>query len=480
MKELKKEDRSRENEILLKLSKTLISVSPASRRKGLSIISKYISKNNESISKLQIIKLWKGLYYCMWLSDKVLIQREVAIGISNLQKKFTCINSWLSFIEEFYIMMRFRWDSIDHYRMDKFAFLQRTMISESLDLIKNKDFENSYIEGFFSVLIGTLFVEDFKSNILDVNKIGDSWDFQNGDLINCNKPAVNQFTGIGISLIFCKQFSQEYTYLIYELYKSKRNNDSILLLFKNYSNFVVKLLTSNINHQTLNDYIKNYLIFGLFNTESLLIDIFKDIEELNIEESELNIINDFIKGIVIEQMKIIQSEISEISKCRCPSINQVKRNRLYNVLEKVEEFLENNKKEEFNRNLPKISKNKMRNIKYKQECDHNNQTKKVRFDMSKNTRMLLPDSISTSKALVKMFDKKKLKNNNEINCILFRSTSDGDLLESWNSNKITSEGSNNFDRLDNIEIISAEKALSKPSNTNNSPSKGILRKSENL
>ncbi|KAK6589748.1 RRp1-like protein [Cryptosporidium xiaoi] len=480
MKKQKKGDQYRENEILLKLSKTLISVSPSSRKKGLDIISRYISRNNESISRLQIIKLWKGLYYSMWLSDKVLIQREVALSISNLQTKFTSIDSWLSFIREFYLMMRFRWDNIDHYRMDKFSFLQRTMLSKSLELIKNKGFENSYNNGFFNVLFESLFVEDIEVNETDLNEIDHSGHFQNEDSVNCDKSNVNQFTGIGVSLIFCKQFPQEYVYLIYELHNSKKNDNSIFLFLKNYSKFVTRLLISNINHQTLNDYIKNQLIFSLFNSESLLANVLKDIEDLNIEEDEMNIVNDFIKSMIIEQMKIIKCEISELSKSRCTLINQVKRNRLYTVLEKVEEFLEDNK-EELNVNLPKTSKNKMRNIKFKQEIEHNHQTKKVRFDMSKNTRMLLPDSISTSKALVRIFDKKcNSKSSNELNCILFRSTDNDDSLSNGNSSNFApKELTNNFDKLNNIEIISAEKALSKPSNFNSSPLKGILKRSTN-
>ena len=123
------------NVLLIRLGKTMTSIHPNSRRRGLQIIERFILKHRSSLNSLQMIKLWKGLYYCLWLADKVPIQREIAINISKFQRLFTSVELWNSFIYEFYNMLTQRWDIIDRLRMDKFMFLQRVMIAESLDII---------------------------------------------------------------------------------------------------------------------------------------------------------------------------------------------------------------------------------------------------------------------------------------------------------------------------------------------------------
>lgn len=42
------------------------------------LFTKYIDRNNlfflEGFGEVDLLKIWKGLFYCMWMSDKPLIQ----------------------------------------------------------------------------------------------------------------------------------------------------------------------------------------------------------------------------------------------------------------------------------------------------------------------------------------------------------------------------------------------------------------------
>ncbi|KAH8583196.1 NNP-1 Nop52 [Cryptosporidium sp. chipmunk genotype I] len=482
-----------ENELLIRLSKTLTSVSPANRKKGLDIITRYISKHNNSMTRLQMLKIWKGLYYSMWLSDKVLIQREIAVSISRLQKRFDVKENLFSFIEEFYLMMRFRWDGMDHYRMDKFVFLQRTMLAESLDILSKKNFDPEFAKGLFSVYRNCLFVEDTANE----NSMGKKRKFSmvyrqidnDNETDSSNNLFLGRSTGIGISLIFCKQFPQEFVYLLYEQYKLIKENSSnknllneyISTFFTEYSEFIISIIKSCTAHSTLTENIYSQLILKLFDFDLLLDQVICDIEDLNIDQEERNLISSFLSENIVSFMSILHSSLLNISKSNDNSITQSKRNNIYSTLEKIGVFLKNNLIS--SNNLPKVSKNKKRistnklgNVSY--EINHEDKEKRVRFDMSKNVRMLLPDSISTSRALLKIFDKKNdMKGNNEINCILFRPSSNSDLQ---NDDPGISESDSyknyNLNSLKNIEIVSAEKALSKPSESNSSPSKSILKR----
>lgn len=46
-------------------------------------LSEYL-KATEDMSELEYLKLWKGLFYCFWMSDKPLIQQELAEKLSKL------------------------------------------------------------------------------------------------------------------------------------------------------------------------------------------------------------------------------------------------------------------------------------------------------------------------------------------------------------------------------------------------------------
>ncbi|KAJ1610240.1 RRp1-like protein [Cryptosporidium canis] len=476
-----------ENELLVRLSKTLTSVSSASRKKGLDIITRYISKHSNSITRLQIIKIWKGLYYSMWLSDKVLIQREMAVNISQLQRKFEINECLLSFIEEFYLMMRFRWDGLDHYRMDKFTFLQRTMLAESLDILAKKNFDSEFACGLFDVYCRSLFTDSVDNDKFMSKKrkylFMDNSTESGNEMDSSNMLSISKLTGIGVPLIFCKQFPQEFVYVLYEQFKlqgdklsnSNFTKEHITSLFNSYSVFITNIIESCSSHSTLVECIYSQLILKLLDYDILLDQVLSDIEDLSIDQEERNIISEFLSENIVNLMLILQSSLKTLSKLNSDSISQNKRNNIYLTLDKIDLFLKNSS---FN-SLPKVSKNK-KSIASKEtiKCTGGKEDmeKKVRFDMSKNVRMLLPDSISTSKALVKIFDKKrKLKDNNQLNCILFRSSSNSEYNNTSISSEPDSIQNGGMESLKNIEIVSAEEALSKPTVPNSSPSKSILK-----
>lgn len=491
-----KGDSKNENELLMRLSRTLTSVSATSRKKGLDIITRYISKHNNSMTRLQMLKIWKGLYYSMWLSDKVLIQREIAINISQLQRRFELKEYLFLFIEEFYLMMRFRWDGMDHYRMDKFTFLQRTMLAESLDILSKKNFDSEFTKGLFGIYRSCLFtdnVEDEKSInrkrkfLMIDNKIDGG-----NEVDSSNELYAGKSTGIGISLIFCKQFPQEFVYLLYEQYKLVNENSSnsslfnecILSFFNEYSEFITSIIKSCTNHPTLTENIYSQLILKLFDFDLLFDQVICDIDNLSIDQEERNLISSFLLENIVGLMSILQSNLLNFSKSNETSITQSKRSYLYSTLEKISIFLKNkssNKLPKVSKNKKKTSLNKLGNVNHETNYEEDKE-KRVRFDMSKNVRMLLPDSISTSRALVKIFNKKNdVKGSNELNCILFRSSPESDFqnTDQVATSETDSYNSYNLGSLKNIEIVSAEKALSKPSESNSSPSKSILKRKEN-
>ncbi|XP_023213614.1 ribosomal RNA processing protein 1 homolog A-like [Centruroides sculpturatus] len=72
-----------------------------------------------------MMKLWKGLFYCMWMSDKPLIQETLADSMSKLIHRFSRIEYTYMFIECFFETMSREWFGLDKFRLEKFMMVRQ-------------------------------------------------------------------------------------------------------------------------------------------------------------------------------------------------------------------------------------------------------------------------------------------------------------------------------------------------------------------
>ncbi|XP_068686639.1 ribosomal RNA processing protein 1 homolog B-like [Montipora foliosa] len=93
-------------------------------------------KDGQGFSDVDLLKIWKGLFYCMWMSDKPLIQEELALNISQLILSFRNENSAVLFIRAFFRTMQREWHGIDQLRLDKFYMLIRFFLKETFNFLK--------------------------------------------------------------------------------------------------------------------------------------------------------------------------------------------------------------------------------------------------------------------------------------------------------------------------------------------------------
>lgn len=88
-----------------------------------------VSRINLAFSEDELMKLWKGLFYCMWMSDKPLIQEDLAETISELVHSVIDRKTGLKFITVALKTMANHWSGIDTWRMDKFLMVSFFLIS---------------------------------------------------------------------------------------------------------------------------------------------------------------------------------------------------------------------------------------------------------------------------------------------------------------------------------------------------------------
>nr|XP_014030050.1 unnamed protein product [Salmo salar] len=126
------------------------------RTKAIRKLRKYISVRSQKIQGGfegdELLKLWKGLFYCLWMQDKPLLQEELSNQISGLMHSFQNIQSQFMFLETFLQTIKREWTGIDRLRMDKFFQLVRFVFRNTFEMMKRKEWETSVVTRFLELL----------------------------------------------------------------------------------------------------------------------------------------------------------------------------------------------------------------------------------------------------------------------------------------------------------------------------------------
>ncbi|NP_001015923.1 ribosomal RNA processing protein 1 homolog A [Xenopus tropicalis] len=100
----------------------------------------------------EFIKIWKGLFYCMWMQDKPLLQEALAQSMSQLVHTLHTQESQNLFLRTFWQTLSREWNGIDRLRLDKFYTLMRMVLRESVELLKKAEWEESSVQEFLALL----------------------------------------------------------------------------------------------------------------------------------------------------------------------------------------------------------------------------------------------------------------------------------------------------------------------------------------
>ncbi|CAH1798106.1 unnamed protein product [Owenia fusiformis] len=99
----------------------------------------------------QLVKIWKGLHYCMWMADKPLIQEDLADSLASLMHAFKTHDGAIQYIDIFIQTICREWFGIDRLRLDKFMMLMRRTFRQSLQLLKAGKWKKPQIESLLEV-----------------------------------------------------------------------------------------------------------------------------------------------------------------------------------------------------------------------------------------------------------------------------------------------------------------------------------------
>ncbi|GFH26930.1 uncharacterized protein HaLaN_25164, partial [Haematococcus lacustris] len=106
-----------------------------------------------------MLKLWKGLFFCFWHSDKAPVQMELAERLAAVMQKLSAEVAYLYF-SCFITTMRREWFSLDRQRLDKFLMLTRKIVNHMLRHLASQTWQSGLVQKYMDFLKAGLLLPD--------------------------------------------------------------------------------------------------------------------------------------------------------------------------------------------------------------------------------------------------------------------------------------------------------------------------------
>ncbi|TFK36985.1 nucleolar protein,Nop52-domain-containing protein [Crucibulum laeve] len=136
------------------LGKYLASTDKKTRDKAIKNLSLFFSDSSQNaITKADMTKLWKGIFYCFWMSDKPLVQQALASELAEITLTITSTPVALNFLRGFWETTVREWNGIDRLRIDKYYMLVRRFVNSAFRLLIREEWESSVCEEYNNILV---------------------------------------------------------------------------------------------------------------------------------------------------------------------------------------------------------------------------------------------------------------------------------------------------------------------------------------
>lgn len=114
------------------------------RESSISALQSFISTRH-TLSALDAQKLWTGLYYAHWMTDRPKPQQQLANDLSALLFLLPDPAPAKEWLRAFWHVLGVQWTSIEALRLDKFLLLVRRVFAAQLRYAKQHDYKDDVI-----------------------------------------------------------------------------------------------------------------------------------------------------------------------------------------------------------------------------------------------------------------------------------------------------------------------------------------------
>ncbi|KAK4445640.1 nucleolar protein,Nop52-domain-containing protein [Podospora aff. communis PSN243] len=122
--------------------KNLASSDRKIRTSALASLQTFLSSRQTaaSLTPLDILKLWKGLFFALWMCDRAIPQQTLCQELADLIYVLPR-NAVVPWLRGFWATMSREWTGIDVLRMEKFLLLVRRVVGAGFSWMKNAEKE---------------------------------------------------------------------------------------------------------------------------------------------------------------------------------------------------------------------------------------------------------------------------------------------------------------------------------------------------
>jgi len=124
------------------------------RDKAVASLRSFLVSSPHALPPKEQTKLWKGIFYCYWHSDKPLVQQALSSELASIPLQIEDAGRALDFLRGFWGMIVREWNGIDRLRMDKYYMLVRKFVNGGFRLLAREEWDEQRVEEWNEMLSG--------------------------------------------------------------------------------------------------------------------------------------------------------------------------------------------------------------------------------------------------------------------------------------------------------------------------------------
>lgn len=127
-------DKSKQEQLPINFGKKLAHTDKKVRDKGFKNLRNWLRKHTE-LERLDYLKLWRGLYFGMWMSDKRPVQQDLAVQMALLINDIPKAKQGM-WLDTFWETMQASWEKLDKHRLSKYLLFIRIVVAEAFKVVR--------------------------------------------------------------------------------------------------------------------------------------------------------------------------------------------------------------------------------------------------------------------------------------------------------------------------------------------------------
>lgn len=140
----------------IQLARNLSSPDKTKRDKAMSLVCLWLTSQKD-VKEEELLKIWKGLFYCVWHAEKAPAQADLINRMAYLMEKLD-VDLSLLFFKVFLTALRREWGSIDKRCLDSFYLLLRQYVSHMFVVLQINGWELEVVRKFMDALVERAFL----------------------------------------------------------------------------------------------------------------------------------------------------------------------------------------------------------------------------------------------------------------------------------------------------------------------------------